>query len=155
ILSRRYRIATTIATVDAVSGRATIADYPEGTRQVTAADVVVVTKRDLVSAEQADALEREITQLNPAASIVWADHGQVDVDRLLAGETTFADRIRDAGVGIEVPEAFHGANGQVVSLALSLEKPLDWPAFGLWLSMLLHRHGDRVLRVKGLLDVGT
>ena len=30
---------------------------------------------------------------------------------------------------------------------------LDWTAFGVWMSMLLHRHGDRVLRMKGLLNV--
>jgi G3E family GTPase len=27
--------------------------------------------------------------------------------------------------------------------------------FGLWLTMLLHLHGRRILRVKGLLNVGT
>ena len=31
--------------------------------------------------------------------------------------------------------------------------PLDWAAFGLWLSLLLHRHGASILRVKGLLQV--
>ena len=30
---------------------------------------------------------------------------------------------------------------------------IDWTAFGVWMSMLLHRHGDRVLRIKGLLNV--
>src|SRR3546814_15633024 len=28
---------------------------------------------------------------------------------------------------------------------------LDWPAFTVWLSALLHCHGDRILRVKGKL----
>jgi G3E family GTPase len=27
--------------------------------------------------------------------------------------------------------------------------------FGIWLTMLLHRHGDRVVRLKGLLNVGA
>jgi len=31
---------------------------------------------------------------------------------------------------------------------------VDWTAFGIWLSMLLHARGEDVLRVKGLLDVG-
>ena len=31
--------------------------------------------------------------------------------------------------------------------------PLDWTLFGLWLSMLLNRHGNAVLRVKGILNV--
>ncbi len=30
---------------------------------------------------------------------------------------------------------------------------MDWTAFGIWLSLLLNRHGDDVLRVKGILSV--
>ena len=30
---------------------------------------------------------------------------------------------------------------------------MDWTAFGIWLSLLLNRHGDDVLRVKGILCV--
>jgi G3E family GTPase len=36
---------------------------------------------------------------------------------------------------------------------VTFEDPLDWTAFGLWLTMLLHVHGQNVLRVKGLLNV--
>lgn len=37
--------------------------------------------------------------------------------------------------------------------ALEYEEPLDWLAFGVWLSMLLRCHGERILRVKGILNV--
>ena len=30
---------------------------------------------------------------------------------------------------------------------------MEWTAFGIWLTMLLHTHGERILRVKGLLNV--
>jgi G3E family GTPase len=30
---------------------------------------------------------------------------------------------------------------------------IDWSSFGIWLTMLLHAHGERVLRVKGILNV--
>ncbi|MHA1567586.1 MAG: GTP-binding protein, partial [Alphaproteobacteria bacterium] len=33
------------------------------------------------------------------------------------------------------------------------EQPMDWTAFGLWLTLLLNRHGENVLRVKGILNV--
>src|SRR5262249_59774023 len=33
------------------------------------------------------------------------------------------------------------------------DEPLDWTAFGVWASMLLHRHGADILRLKGLLNV--
>ncbi|RZI63891.1 MAG: GTP-binding protein, partial [Pseudomonas sp.] len=38
---------------------------------------------------------------------------------------------------------------------LTFERPLDWVAFGVWLSMLLRCHGERILRVKGLLNVNN
>ena len=34
-----------------------------------------------------------------------------------------------------------------------IRRTLDWAMFGLWLSMLLNRHGASILRVKGLLQV--
>ena len=42
---------------------------------------------------------------------------------------------------------------EIASLSLALDEPLDWTAFGIWLSMLLNRHGNDVLRVKGILNV--
>jgi G3E family GTPase len=37
--------------------------------------------------------------------------------------------------------------------ALSFDEPVDWTRFGIWLTMLLHRHGNGLLRVKGILNV--
>ena len=39
------------------------------------------------------------------------------------------------------------------TFTLTFEAPLDWTAFGIWLTMLLHAHGEKVLRVKGILNV--
>ncbi len=39
----------------------------------------------------------------------------------------------------------------VVTFSLTVEQPLDWTDFGIWLTLLLHRHGDRIFRVKGIL----
>jgi G3E family GTPase len=155
ILSRRYRVEMSLATVDAVSGKATIAGYAEAMRQITAADFVVITKRDLVTPEVSARLEDVISQLNPTATLLWADHGRLDVERLWDGEVKLSNLTVNVGGVTETSELLHASTGQVASLALSFETPLDWPVFGLWLTMLLHRHGDRVLRVKGLLDVGS
>ena len=40
------------------------------------------------------------------------------------------------------------------AFALTFDAPLDWTAFGIWLTMLLQSRGEDVLRVKGLLNVG-
>ncbi len=48
-----------------------------------------------------------------------------------------------------------GGDHDVHAFALAFEKPLDWTAFGVWLTMLLQARGQDVLRVKGLLDTGA
>ncbi|MCK9906964.1 GTP-binding protein, partial [Frankia sp. Cpl3] len=52
----------------------------------------------------------------------------------------------------EPTKGTHGSNTR--SISLTFDQPLDWTAFGLWLSMLLHARGQDVLRVKGMIDVG-
>ena len=37
---------------------------------------------------------------------------------------------------------------------LTLDRAIDWTAFAIWLTMLLHARGEEILRIKGLLDVG-
>jgi G3E family GTPase len=59
----------------------------------------------------------------------------------------------DRPTGTHAGEHHGHIHDGVRSLTLTAEAPLDWAAFGLWLSMLLNRHGDRILRVKGLLNV--
>ena len=52
------------------------------------------------------------------------------------------------------PGGDHGSpHAAVTAFCFTFDAALDWTAFGVWMSMLLHRHGDRVLRMKGLLNV--
>ncbi|WP_242477108.1 hypothetical protein [Halochromatium glycolicum] len=47
------------------------------------ADCLLLTKRDLVDAEQAAALEQRLQRINPAARRLEARHGQVDAADIL------------------------------------------------------------------------
>jgi G3E family GTPase len=42
----------------------------------------------------------------------------------------------------------------IEAFCLELGGRVDWSTFMLWLTMLLNRHGDKILRIKGLLGVG-
>ena len=56
------------------------------------------------------------------------------------------------GAGLAPPAvAAHG--DAVQSFGLVFDAAVDWTRFGLWLTMLLNRHGGAILRVKGLLNV--
>jgi G3E family GTPase len=127
-----------------------------------------VTKQDLATPELAAALKGTLRAINPAASIVDASFGGIDFAPLLAdappvtaetggGTAAWAVAAGDRASArdpLALPSV-HVTSGQITSGCLVFERALDWQMFGIWLTMLLHRHGDRVLRLKGLLNVGA
>lgn len=71
-----------------------------------------------------------------------------------AGEAA-ANAAPAAGAGGLAPgePAPHDHTDDVTSFRIETDEPVDWTVFGIWLGMLLHRHGEDILRVKGIVDV--
>ena len=168
VLRNHFRVERVVTAIDAVAGASNLDSYGEALRQVAAADHVIVTKPDLATPEVTEDLKAKLRSINPAAIIVEASFGSIDFAPLLAEESHRADEGfgRLSGVSFEtsgdptspdraLPAAVHATSGRVASRCLVYDRPLNWQMFGIWLTMLLHRHGDRVLRLKGLLNVGA
>jgi G3E family GTPase len=150
MLRHQVVLDSVIATVDAVHGLR----GPESAKQAAIADLLVVTKVDMRSAE---AVGLELARLNPAGEIIEAAHGDVDPSRLFGrrGDDRWAT-VRFDSAPVD-PEHHHPAGRHEHDIAahtVTLDRPVDWLAFGIWLTMLLHARGQDVLRVKGLLDTG-
>jgi G3E family GTPase len=157
-LRHKYEAVAVVATVDALNGAAQLADHPECRKQIAVADRIVVTKSDLAGSATAAALAAEVARLNPAAELVSA-----------AAECTAAALVDGAHVPLVAPAPLGtpGSGGaavhrhapaadhtpDVASITVTLDEPLDWSLFAVWLTLLLHAHGDRMLRFKALLDV--
>jgi G3E family GTPase len=92
-------------------------------------------------------VSERLRRLNPTAPIVEAAFGDVAPAALFdGGERDPRDLVYDDS---------HEHAHEVRALCVTLDDPLDWTAFGIWLTMLLQARGEDVLRVKGLLDVGA
>ena len=167
VLRNHFRVDRVVTTIDAVGGARNLDTYGEALRQVAAADHLIVTKLDLTTREAVAELKVKLRSINPAAAIVDASFGSIDFAPLLAtsssrgaeglnqlGEFSFAVNSPPTSPDATAPAAVHGESGLVSSRCLVFDRPLNWQMFGIWLTMLLHRHGDRVLRLKGLLNVG-
>jgi G3E family GTPase len=154
VLRHHFRLGNVITTVDAVNGLG----RPESLKQVAVADRLVLTKTDLAAAEQTEALLDEIRRLNPSAPLWRAAEEPVDAEALLHHDL-FALAQRSDWFTAEIAE--HHGHGHdrnrhgdsIHAFALSFEGELDWTMFGVWLTMMLNRHGEAVLRVKGILNV--
>jgi G3E family GTPase len=163
VLRHHFRLGNVITTVDAVNGMAQLARQPECTKQVAVADRLVLTKTDLADADAATALSVRLRRLNPSAPLSRAADAPLDVEALLshdlfatAGRSEAARRWFAAEVAPREDEHAHDRNRHdetIHAFALTFDGPLDWTRFGLWLTMLLNRHGEKLLRVKGILNV--
>ncbi len=143
-----FKLGTVLTVVDAVNGAANLDRFEEAARQVALADRLVVSKVDLDPAG-ADKLVARLASLNPTATVHLSGETDPAPPTLLLG---CPDRLGLAAGEWPAGEHAHHGNG-VVAFCLTADVPLDWAAFGLWLSLLLHRHGADILRVKGLLQV--
>ena len=140
VVKHHFELERVITTVDAQHGLR----GEESVKQAAVADRLVVTKPDLTDPA---VLMRELRRLNPAAEIIESVLGDLAPGDLFDGD----DRDPRDLVFDEAPAHDH----EVRAVCLTFEEPLDWTAFGIWLTMLLQARGGDVLRVKGLLDVGA
>ncbi len=144
VLRHHFRASTVITTLDAVNGLSQIEQYTETIRQVAAADRLVLTKADLADEVTVANLLARVRQINPDAPMTRP--GDFDAGALLDHNRTMSDFF--AAPVCDIP-----LGDRVRSFVVIVEEPMDWTAFGVWLTMLLNRHGDKVLRVKGILNL--
>ncbi len=149
-MSGHVRLNSVIAVVDAVTGIANIADHVEPRRQIALADTVIVSKSDLRDAKPMPELEATLRAIAPDARIFDSQEPGFDIGATIAA----AEELRTAAPVVEITaHASHVAGWE--SFLLAMPERVDWPAFTLWLSALLHAHGDAILRVKGMLRISS
>ena len=160
-LRHHYHVGGVVTVVDAVNGLRDLSHRAEARRQAALADYLLISKRDLAAAPALEALEGALRTLNPAATLGEAQraHWPAIAARLADGDVARRQRLTPAESVVaghdhqhdHQHEHHHGEH--FASFTLCFDEAIDWTAFGVWLSLLLHVHGERVLRVKGLLNV--
>ena len=154
-----YRPSLVITTVDTVHGLTTRATHGESRNQVALADRLNLTKTDLCQPGPITALCTQLAQLNYAAEVIPALAGGLDLSALLRGDVYGPGHRHDevsrwfATHDESLRQPVHRHHSDIHGFYVVTDTALDWTAFGVWLTLLLHSHGDRVLRVKGLLNV--
>jgi G3E family GTPase len=145
VLRHHFRAAGVVTTVDAVNGSGQLDRYIESVRQVAVADAIVLTKTDIAEAAVTARLAARLDAINPSAPRLSAAKTPLDAGALLEAGGSGGFK------AIAEPAMAMAAHAGVRAFSIIVDEPLDWTAFGVWLTMLLNRHGARILRVKGIL----
>ena len=136
ILVRHFRLTGTTVLVDAVNGAAELAAGTLAIQQIRAATALILTKTDAAPPTATARLAATLAVLNPLASLSAAVAGvAVPPPALNAAPLPLAQTTR-----------------AVSAVTLPIPKGADWASLSLWLSALLHAHGDRLIRLKGVVQ---
>jgi G3E family GTPase len=165
VLRHHFRLGTVVTTVDAVNGALHLRRQPESVKQAAIADRLILTKTDIADPAEVAALRQALARLNPSAPVFLSADAMPDPGLLLGQDSydpaTKSSEVRGwfASLAAEAPQPAdhrHDVNrhdAEISSFCLVFDRPIDWAAFAVWLSMLLHDRGEDVLRVKGLLAI--
>ncbi len=155
VLVHHYYVDFVVCCLDGANGELHLRENAESVKQIVTADKVIITKTDLVDEETVHRLRHRLQHLNPAAAVMQAANGVIDPEALFAADGVSlhtAEKLIEAEKSVEPGAIKH--NETVRSMSIKFYEPLDWTAFGLWMSMLLYTHGEKMLRIKGIVDVG-
>ena len=145
-LSGRFRLDALVTVVDAQFGVAALIDESPAYRQALLADRLIVRKSEVVGTESLAQLEARLAIINPGAERLCAPHGMAqaawfDPASLASGRVIPAASLRAAH------------DDAIESFTLQWDQAQPLAALGEWLHGLAERHGARLLRVKGIVNV--
>jgi G3E family GTPase len=142
VLVNHILVGETLVTVDALHALSQLTTEPLGRRQVGAADRLILTKTDACAPADLDALRATLAVLNPGA----------DISAAVLGETVALQPLPPGTTPAPLPPLPEDDNrGPILPTQVQVDPAIDWSAFTLWLSALLHARGDDLVRVKGVI----
>jgi G3E family GTPase len=173
VLMHQLRLDGVVTVVDAVNGTATLDAHAESVRQIAMAERLVLAKRDLAEPAAVAELGARLRALNPSAPILDAGGSGVmslfdcglydpatksaDVVRWL-GETHDDHHHDHAGHdhdhGHDQDHRHHSPHDdRVRSFSLVHDRAVPWNTIEMFLDLLRSTQGDRLLRMKGVVEV--
>ncbi|MBR6887891.1 MAG: GTP-binding protein [Selenomonadaceae bacterium] len=149
LLTNRYFVDNIVCCLDAANGELHLKNNPESLKQIAVADTIIITKTDLVEKETVNFMRERLNRLNPAAKIFQAANGKINPEIIFGDGQNRMEKISRRENFSEMKHA-----DDIHSMSIKFYDALDWTSFGLWMSMLLYAHGEKMLRIKGMVDVG-
>ncbi|MBY5986333.1 GTP-binding protein [Roseovarius atlanticus] len=181
-LAPSFRMDGVVTLADAAVGPRTLDTQFEAVHQIAMADLVVVTKTDLVTPHEVTRFEARIEGLNATARRIHAEHGRTPPGALfglsaLRPSVTSGDISDWLGTEPSKPDPFAGLSGfarksskpaslpfgqaghhaphdhRISSASIEVEDPIPAGIFDFWLDTLIAIKGPDILRIKGILHV--
>ncbi len=181
-ISQRFRFDGTVTVVDGLNIRKQIKAQYEAVKQIALADLVLISKSDLVDDEEYEEIEKVISMLNPSVRVCKVLNGEQDpailseigpynsgVDRdpkkinaWLATESASLGvassvqpvKVSRVGMGAAKKQAI-SVHSNVATFSMEFDEPLDADRIIRALEAVRMQYGDSLLRLKGILNLNV
>ncbi|WP_348766781.1 GTP-binding protein [uncultured Salinisphaera sp.] len=152
-VAEKTRLDGVVTVVDARHLEAQLKDSHEAAEQLAFADIVLLNKIDLVDADVLSRVEARIRAMNPYAKILHSEKCAVPLDKVLGQNAFDLERVLEIEPDFLDEEHAHEHDDEVTSVSLESDTPIDPFMFQTWFGRLLQKHGQDILRSKGILDI--
>lgn len=182
VLLQAFRLDGVLTTVDAINAMATMDAHEEAVKQIAMADRIILTKTDLVEDKvDYEHLLQRIRLLNPSAELLNVSDQQTgyaslfecglynpekktaDVQRWLNADVFDDEHHHDhghdhhhdhvCGEHCTHEHHHHHHDNAIRTFALKHDLPVPFSAFEMFVDLLRSSHGDKLLRVKGIIQI--
>ena len=127
-------------------------DSDEAQEQIALADVIFLNKVDQDTAEELDALEAKIKEMNALVKLYRTQNAELEMDAILGVRAFDLDKALAIDPDI-LNEDAHEHDESVYSLAFVEGGSLDKNKLNTWMSNLLQTKGPDIFRMKGILNI--
>ena len=147
----RASLDSIVTVVDARHVLTRLTDSHEAEEQIAFADVLLLNKVDLVTADELAAVERRIRTINGYAPVHKTTRCGIDLDQVLDRRAFDLNRILEIEP-LFLSEDEHQHDDAIKSVSFVLNRSLDAEKFQRWIGSVLRETGVDILRSKGILD---
>ncbi|MEM7211143.1 MAG: GTP-binding protein, partial [Pseudomonadota bacterium] len=177
-----FRMDGVVTLADAATGSKTLEKQTEAVNQIAMADLVVLSKADLVTPKERARFEAQLAGINGSARRIQAEHGRVPAGALfglsaMRPSASSKDISHWLGLSLPKPDPLAGISGfgtglskpaalplpqasshaqhdhRISSASIEVEDPIPANVFDFWLDTLIALKGPDILRMKGIVHV--
>lgn len=147
-----YLLDAIITVVDAKYAPKQLADCHEAEEQVGFADRILISKADLVTPADINALEARLRTINARAPMTPVHFGETDLEQILDIRGFNLNTILDIEPDF-LNDVTHEHDDGVTSYAYRTEQALDATRFMAFMNVMIRDYGNDLLRYKGIIQV--
>ena len=151
-IQENFLLDAVVTLVDAKHAPMQLKEHHEAQEQVGFADRILISKSDLVSAQETAALTERLRGLNPRAKIKQVNFGKTDIADILDIRGFNLDDILNIEPDF-LAENHHEHDDNIASFVFRNKRPFLMDKLDTFLGGMLEIYGADMLRYKGVLNV--